>query len=114
MLSLNKIGRGLRFFGQKVASGASYLGHKIGGALTSIAPAVSVVAPEIGAGVASAGMVAKGIGALGDMGKSAMRGGDINIQAARQTLDNLRSDAGGVRKAYNAVRGPGNPLERRR
>ena len=114
MLSLNKFGRGLRWLGEKVTSGASYLGHKIGGALNSIAPAISVVSPEVGAGVAAAGMVAKGVGALGDMGKSVMRGGDINVQAARQTLDGIRSDAGNVRRAYSSVRGPGNPLEKRR
>ena len=110
----NKLGKGLRWLGEKMSTGASYLGHKVGGALTSLSPALSLINPALGAGAASAGMVAKGIGALGDMGKAALRGGDINTQALRSTLGNIQSDAQGVRAAYNSIRGPGNPLERRR
>ena len=114
MFRYNKFGRGLRYLGEKIASGASYLGHKVGGALTSMAPALSVFNPALGAGVASAGMVAKGVGTLGDAGKALLRGGDVNAHAIRKTMDGIRSDAAGVRAAYNSVRGPGNPLERRR
>ena len=75
-------------------------------------PAISYFNPAIGSGVASAGMVLKGVGALGDAGKAIMRGGDFNTQAIRRTVDGIRADAGAVRAAYNQVRGADNPLER--
>ncbi len=59
-------------------------------------------------------MVMKGVGALGDAGKANMRGGNFNLQAVRRTIDGIRNDAGAVRSAYSAIRGPGNPLERGR
>ena len=113
--SFNKLGKGLRFLGEKASAGASWLGHKVGGALMSLSPAAAYFNPAVGAGMASAGAVMKGVGALGDMGMAALKpGGGVNIQALRQTVDNIRSDAAGVKAAYNVVRGPGNPLERRR
>jgi hypothetical protein len=110
----DKLGRGVRWLGEKTTSAASWLGHKVGGALTAISPAAAYFNPAIGAGLASAGMVMKGVGALGDAGKAIMRGGDFNPQAVRRTVDGIRSDAGAVRSAYSAIRGPGNPLERGR
>ena len=111
----NKLGHGIRWLGEKTSTAASWVGHKVGGALTAISPAVAYFNPAIGAGVASAGMVLRGVGALGDAGKAMMRGGDFNPQAIRRTVDGIRSDAGAVRSAYSAVRGAsGNPLERGR
>ena len=60
----NKLGQGLRWLGEKTSTAASWLGHKVGGALTTISPVVSLFNPVIGSGVASAGLVMKGIGAL--------------------------------------------------
>jgi hypothetical protein len=71
----NKLGHGLRWLGEKTTHVASWLGHKVGGTLTAISPAVSHFNPVLGAGVASAGMIMKGVGVLGDAGKSIMRGG---------------------------------------
>ncbi len=68
----------------------------------------------MGTGVASAGMVLKGVGALGDAGKALIARGDFNPQTIRWTIDGIRADAGAVRAAYNQVRGAGNPLERGR
>ncbi len=82
--------------------------------MTAISLAVSHFNPVLGAGVVSAGMVMKGVGALGDAGKAIMRGGDVNPQAVRRIVDGIRNDAGAVRSAYSAIRGPGNPLERGR
>ena len=71
--------------------------------------------PVIGAGVASAGLVLKGVGALGDAGKAFLARGDFNPQAIRRTINGIQNDAGAVRSAYTAVRGAaGNPLERGR
>ncbi len=109
---LNKLGKGLRWLGEKVTGGASWLENKMGGSLLSMSPALSMVCPKLGAGAASAGAVLRVVGALGDMGGAALRGGGINTQAIRQTVGNIRSDAQGVKAAYNAVRGPGYPLER--
>ncbi len=112
---LNKLGHVLRYLGEKTANAASWLGHKVGSGLTSISPVVSLFNPVIGAGVASAGMVLKGVGALGDAGKALIARGDINPWEVRRTIDGIRADAGAVRRAYNEVRGAaGNPLERGR
>ena len=111
---LNKLGHALRYLGEKTANAASWLGHKVGGGLAAISPAVAYFNPTIGAGLASAGMVLKGVGAVGDAGKAVMRGGDFNPHAIRRTVDGIRNDAGAVRSAYNQIRGAGNPLERGR
>ncbi len=73
--------------------------------MTDIRTAVAYFNPAIGAGVASAGMVLRGVGALGDAGKAMMRGGDFNPHAIRRTVDGIRSDAGAFRSAYSAVGG---------
>ncbi len=106
----NKLGQGLRWLGEKTTTAASWLGHKVGGALTAISPAVAHFNPVLGAGVASAGMVMRGVGALGDAEKAIVRGGDFNPQAVRRTVDGIHNDTGAVQSAYSAIRGPGNPL----
>jgi hypothetical protein len=79
---LNKLGHILRYLGEKAVNSASWLGHKVGGGLAAISPAVAHFNPTIGAGIASAGMVLKSVGALRDAGKALMRGGgDLNPQA---------------------------------
>ena len=110
----NKLGQGLRWLGENTSTAASWLGHKVGGALTVISPADAHFNPIICTGLASAGMVMKGVGALGDAGKAMMRDGDLNPQAIRRTVDRIRNNAGAVRSAYMADRGAGNPLERGR
>jgi len=97
-----------------VTWGESWLGSKVSGSLLSMPPALSMVSPNLGAGAASAGAVLRGVGALGDMDGAALRGGGVNTQAIRQTVENIRSYAQGVKAAYTAVRGPGNSLERPR
>ena len=71
----NKLGQGLRWLGEKTSTTASWLGHKVGGAMTAICPAVARFNPTIGDGLASAGMIIKGVGALGNAGKAMMKGG---------------------------------------
>jgi len=112
---LYKLGHILvRFLGKKTANAASWLGHKVGGGLTSIALVVSLFNPVIAAGVASAGVVLKGVGPLGDAGKAIIGRGDFNPQAIWWTIDGIRADAGTIRAAYNEARGAGNPLDRGR
>jgi hypothetical protein len=77
----NKLSQSLRWLGEKATAGASFLGNKVGGALMSLSPAVSMVSPNLGAGAASAGAVLKGVGALGDIGGSILRGGGVNAGA---------------------------------
>ncbi len=62
----NKLGHGLRWLGENTSTASSWLG----GALTAIIPVVAHFNLAVGAGVASAGMVLKGVGALGDTGKA--------------------------------------------
>jgi hypothetical protein len=105
----NKLGHGLHWLGEKTSNAASWLGHKAGGTLTSISPVIALFNPVISAGVASAGLVLKGVGALGDAR------GEFNPMEIRGAIDGIRSDAGAVRSAYTAVRGAAsNPLERGR
>ena len=108
---LNKFEKGLRWLEQKLTRGASWMGSKVGGTLVSMSPALSMVSPNLGAGAASAGAVLRGVGALGDVGGVALRGAGVNTQAIRKTVGNFRSDAQGVKAAYNAARGPGNILK---
>ena len=110
----NKLGQGLRWLGEKTSTAASWLGHKVGGALTTISPVVSLFNPVIGSGVASAGLVMKGIGALGNAGKAMLTRGEFHPQEIRRTINGIRTNVGAVRSAYTEVRGPGNPLERGR
>lgn len=107
-----KLGQNLRFIGEKLAKGASWIGSKVGGALMKAAPVVAAFNPAMGAGVAAAGGVAKGVGALGDMGLKALGGGGVDGGAIRSTFGQIKSDALAVRDAYRSTRGPGNPLER--
>ncbi len=110
----NKLGQGLRWLGEKSSTAASWLGHKVGGALTAISPAVSHFNPAICVSVASTGLVLKGVGALEDAGKAMLTLGDFHPQEIRRTINGIRSDAGAVRSAYTSVRGAGNPLEKGR
>ena len=109
---LDKIGQHLRFIGEKVAKGASWIGSKVGGALMKAAPVVAAFNPAMGAGVAAAGGVARGVGALGDMALKGLGGGGVDVGGIRNTMGQIRSDAVAVRDAYRSTRGPGNPLER--
>ncbi len=82
----NKLGKGFWWLGEKMTSGASWLGSKVGDILLSMSPALSMVSPNLGAGTATAGSVLRGIGDLGDMGGAALRGGGINAHAIWQTV----------------------------
>ena len=92
----NKLGHELCWLGEKTSNAASWLGHKVGVTLTSISPVISLFNPVIGAGFASAGLVLKGVGALGDAGKALMTRGEFNPREIRRTIDGIRSDAGAV------------------
>ena len=65
-----KVCRNFKALGSKVAEAASFLGNKVGNTIMTIAPVASLINPAIGAGLAGAGAVDNGIGALGDLGKS--------------------------------------------
>ena len=65
----------------------------------SLSLAISMVSSNLGAGAASAGAVLKGMGALGDMGGSILRGSGLNTGDIRQTVSGMRSDAVGVKAA---------------
>ena len=110
----NKLGQGIRLLGEKATAGASFIGNKIAGALMSLYPAISMFSPNLGAGAASAVAILKGVGALGDMGGSILRGEGVNTGTIRQAASGMRLDAAGLKAAYSSLRGPGNPLERSR
>jgi len=66
----NKVEHVNRWLDENTSTASSWQGHKFGKTVTSISPVVSLFNPVIGAGVASAGLVLKGIGALGDATKA--------------------------------------------
>ena len=104
-----KVSKNFKALGSKVTGAESFLGNKIGNTLMTIAPVASLVNPAIGAGLAGAGAVAKGI----DLGKSLLAGTAI-LQQARQGGAGLRAvvqGAGAVRDGYMAYQGR-SPLER--
>jgi hypothetical protein len=110
---LNKFGAALRAFGSKASVATSWLGHKVGNALTAAAPVVSAISPTLGAGVASAGLVAKGVGTLGDWGRLSLASGNMNFQSLRGIGGQIRNDAAAVRSAYSDGRaGVRSALER--
>ncbi len=76
--------------------------------MTTISPAVAHFNPNIGAGVASAGLVMKKVGAVGDAGKAMLARGEFQSQEIRRTINGIRSVAGAVPSAYTTVRGAGN------
>jgi hypothetical protein len=57
----------------------------VGGGLAAISPVVSLIHPAISAGVASAGMVLKGVGALKDAGKALLAHSNFNPHAIHLT-----------------------------
>ena len=108
-----KVGIKFKALGSKVAGAASFLGNKVGNALLTISPVATLINPAIGAGLAGVGAVAKGIGALGDFGKSLLTG-TATLQQARQGGAGLKAvvhGAGAVRDAYMAYQSR-SPLER--
>jgi len=114
---LTKIGKRLRYAGEKLAAGASWLGNKVGGALLSASPVLTAINPAIGAAAVSAGGVLKGVGTLGDLGQNALRAGKIDIGMvgqAKSALSGIRSDAQAIRAAYQGIRGPQSQIERPR
>ncbi len=113
MLFWGKVSRNFKALGSKVAGAASFLGNKVGNTLMAISPVATLINPAIGAGLAGAGAIAKGIGALGDLGQSLMTG-TTTLQDARQGGAGVRAivqGAGAVRDAYMAYQSR-SPLER--
>jgi len=110
----NRLGQGLRWLGEKTFTAASWLEHKVGGALTTISSVVSLFNPVIGSCVASTGLVMKGIGALGDAGKAMLTRGEFHPQEIRRTINGIRNNVGAARSAYTEVRGACIPLEKGR
>jgi hypothetical protein len=101
---LNKLGQGLRRLGEKNFTAASWLRHKVGGAQTTISPVVSLFNPVIGPSVASAGLVMKGIGAMGDAGKAMLTRGEFHPQEIRRTINGIRSDVGRPERLRDSAR----------
>lgn len=108
----SKLGRGFVALGSKASGVASFLGHKAGNVLMTLAPAVATFAPQVGAGLAGAGAIAQGIGALGDAGKEIFRGnvGGSQLAQARDGYGQVREGMQQARAAYRSARGSG--LER--
>eukprot|EP00873_Tetraselmis_striata_P021330 jgi/Tetstr1/441594/TSEL_029822.t1 len=91
-----------RAFGSKVAGAASYLGHKVGSGLMTLAPAVSMLSPTVGAGFAAAGAAAQGIGVLGDVGKKALSGGGVDFGQAKAAYGQVKGGMQSVKAAYQS------------
>ncbi len=113
---LTKFGQKLRYIGEKLASGASWLGNKAGGALLRASPALTAINPALGMAAVSAGGVLRGVGTIGDIGQRALRDG-VNVGMVNQVrgaLGGIRDDARAIRDAYQNFRGPPSNIERPR
>jgi hypothetical protein len=95
----------LRSLGQKVAHGVHVVGSKLGGWMLSAAPPVAAFNHVLGAGIASAGAIASGIGGLAGCVDGALNTGTFD-------LDSMKGDVGAIRSAYRQMRRPGSKLER--
>ena len=113
---LTKFGQRLRYAGEKLAAGASWLGNKAGSALLSASPVLTAINPALGAAAVSAGGVLKGVGTLGDIGQRALRGKvDVGmVGQARSAISGIRDDARANRSAHQDFRGPQSKSERPR
>ena len=113
---LSKFGQQLRYIGEKLAAGASWIGNKAGSALLSASPVLTAINPALGAAAVSAGGVLRGVGTLGDIGQRALRGqiGVGTVNQVRGALSGIRDDAQSIRAAYQNFRGPQSQIERPR
>lgn len=102
---LSKFGNVLRTIGEKAAAGTQWLGHKTADALTAVAPVAAAINPTLGAGVAGAAAVARGVGQVGDWGQRALSSGAIDTGQLRGTINKINGDAAAVRAAYNRGKG---------
>jgi hypothetical protein len=95
----------LRNIGQKVAHGVRVDGNKLGGWMLTAAAPVAAFNPVLGAGIASAGGISRGIGGIA--------GGVEGVLDGKGTdLGSMKGHAATVRSAYGQMRGPGSMLER--
>lgn len=97
----SKLGKALRFIGDKAASGAQWLGNKVGTALTAAAPVAAAFNPTLGAGVASAAAVAHGVGALGGLARGALATGNYDPGQLKGVVGAIQGNAAAVKGAYN-------------
>ena len=95
----------LRNIGQKVAHGVRVVGNKLGGWMLSAAAPVAAFNPVLGAGIASAGAIARGIGGIAG-------GVEGVLDGKAPDLNSMKGHAAAVRSAYGQMRGPRSNLER--
>ena len=81
----------------------------MGGTLTTMSPVFSFFSPVIGSGVASVGIVMKGIGALGDAGKPMMTHSEFHPREIWRIINGIRDNDGVDHNAYTRVQGIGQP-----
>ena len=107
MVNWGKLGHKFRAIGSKVAGAASFIGHKVGRGLLTLALAVTALNPALGAGFAAAGGVAEGIGAIGDVGKRILAGnlGAAELKAGKAGVQAVGQGLRGLRSAYGDIRG---------
>ena len=94
----------LRTVGQKVAHGVRVAGTKLGGWMLNAAAPVAAFNPALGAGLASVGAIATGVGGIAGGVESALTSGKVDAGS-------LKGHAAAVRSAYGKMRA-GSQLER--
>lgn len=104
---VSKFGKTLRRFGEKLSGGVRALGNKAGDYALGAAPVLGMipgVGPELAAGAAAFGGVAKGVAGLAGAAQGALRG-NLDINAARESLSGIRTGTADVREAYGKASG---------
>ena len=103
MTFFGKLGHAIKYLGSKAAGAASYLGHKVGNGLLSVAPIAAAINPMLGAGFAGAGAIAQGVGAIGDAGKGLLGGGGADSMAqGKAGVGQIRGGMAGLKSAYRS------------
>jgi hypothetical protein len=106
MTFFGKVGHVAGYIGSKIVGPVSFLGHKVGTALLTIAPAAALINYALGAGFAGAGVSAQGIGAIGDVGKRPMSGnaGKSEMDRGKAGVGQIRGGVASLRAAYNSYK----------
>jgi hypothetical protein len=95
----------LRTIGQKVAQIVRVVGNKLGGWMLSAAAPDAAFNPVLGAGISSAGAIARGIGGIAG-------GVEGVLDGKAPDLNSMKGHAAAVRSAYGQMKGSGSRLER--
>ena len=100
----------LHRLGGKVAGAVRSVRSKVSDVLLRAAPAVTAFAPELSAGIAAAGGIARGVSTVAGLAEGAL-GGGVSVQSVQDgvrtiadTSRDIQRKAAAVREAYHGTK----------